>query len=132
MLVLLVGVIFGIAIGYFATENTTPVTIRIAEYVFEEVPLYLVIMGSLFVGLFISWILYFARSVSSSVAIYGKEHAARKARQTAADLALRVQELETENAHLTTNHSSRFHSPNHSFSQGDPAAKEVPRTKATA
>lgn len=132
MLVLLVGVIFGIAIGYFATQNTTLVTIQIAEYVFEEVPLYLVIMGSLFVGLFIAWILYFARSVSSSVAIYGKEHAARKARQTAAELALRVQELETENAHLMTNHSSRLHSPKYSFSQGDPAAKEFPRTKATA
>ncbi len=132
MLVLIVGVIFGIAIGYFATENTTPVTIRIAEYVFEEVPLYLVIMGSLFVGLFISWILYVARSVSSSVTIYGKEHAAKKAMRTAADLELRVLELEAENANLRTNHSSRLHSPNHSFSQGDPAAKEFPRTKATA
>jgi len=58
MLVLLVGIIFGLAIGYFATQNTTLVTIQVAQYAFEEVPLYLVIVGSLFVGLFIAWILY--------------------------------------------------------------------------
>jgi len=65
MLVLLVGVIFGLAIAYFATQNTTPVTIHIAQYAFEG-PLYLVVMGSLFVGLLIAWILYFGRSVAQS------------------------------------------------------------------
>jgi len=68
MLVLLVGVIFGLAIAYFATQNTTPVTIHIAQYAFEG-PLYLVVMGSLFVGLLIAWILYFGRSVCSKLAI---------------------------------------------------------------
>jgi uncharacterized integral membrane protein len=116
MLFLLVGAVFGIAIGYFATQNTTPVTIRVAEYALEQVPLYLVIVGSLFVGLFISWILYFARSVSSRVTIYGRDHAVRKARQTAANLELRVQELEAENAHLKMNHSSPLEFPNRTLS----------------
>ena len=98
MLVLLVGIIFGLAIGYFATQNTTPVTIQVAEYAFKEVPLYVVIVGSLFVGLFIAWILYFARSVSSTLAIHGRDHALKRARQTTADLELRVQELQAENA----------------------------------
>ena len=89
MLVLLVGVIFGLAIGYFATQNTTPVTIRIAEYTLEEVPLYLVAMGSLFIGLFVAWILYLARTVSSRITIYGRDQAVRKARRTAADLEMR-------------------------------------------
>jgi uncharacterized integral membrane protein len=110
MLVLIVGVIFGLAIGYFATQNITPVTIRIAEYTLEEVPLYLVAMGSLFIGLFIAWILYLARSVSSRITIYGRDQAVRKARRTAADLEMRVQELEAENTQLKTDHSSRFES----------------------
>ena len=92
MLVLLVGIIFGLAIGYFATQNTTLVTIQVAQYAFEEVPLYLVIVGSLFVGLFIAWILYFAKSISSTLAIHGRDHALKRARQTTADLELRVQE----------------------------------------
>lgn len=116
MLGLLIAVIFGIAIGYFATQNTTPVTIRVAEYAFEEVPLYLVIVGSLFVGLFVSWILYLARCVSSRVTIYGKDHEVRKVRQTAAGLEQRVQELEAENSHLKTNHSPPFESSHRTLS----------------
>jgi len=115
MLVLLVGVIFGLAIAYFATQNTTPVTIHIAQYAFEG-PLYLVVMGSLFVGLLIAWILYFGRSVCSKLAVYGREHALKKARQTAADLELRVRDLQAENAQLKTDHSYPFESPDRSLS----------------
>ncbi len=104
MLVLLVAVISGLAIAYFGTQNTTPVTIRLNEYVWNDVPLYLVIVGSLLVGLFMAWILYFARSVSSTLAIYGKNQAVKKAQQTVADLERRVQELEVENARLKTEH----------------------------
>jgi uncharacterized integral membrane protein len=113
MVVLLIGVIFGIAMGYFATQNTTPVTIQIGDYAFMDIPLYLVIVGSLFVGLFVSWILYFARTVSSRVTIYGKNYAVRKARLAAADLEQRVQELEAENTHLRNDHHSSPFEPSH-------------------
>jgi uncharacterized integral membrane protein len=100
MLVLLIAVISGLAIGYFATQNTTPVTIRFNDYLWEDIPLYLVMLGSLLVGLFMAWILYFARSVSSRLTIYGKDHAVKKAQDTVVDLERRVQELEVENARL--------------------------------
>jgi uncharacterized integral membrane protein len=109
MLVLLVAVLFGLGIGYFATENTIPVTIRLAEYALEDVPLYLVVMGSLLVGLFIAWILYIARSVSTRLTIYGKDQVVRKTRRTVSDLERRVHELEVENARLR---------------QGDPSPSE--------
>lgn len=104
MLVLIVAVVFGVAIGYFATENTTPVTIRVAEYALTEVPLYLVLVGSFFVGLFVAGILYFARSVSSTLTIHGKDHAVKRAQRTVADLEHRVRELEVENAQLRQEH----------------------------
>jgi len=100
MLVLLVAVIFGIAIAYFGMQNISPVTIRLNEFVWNDVPLYLVIVGSLFVGLFIAWILYFARSVSSTLTIYGKDRAMKKAKHTVAGLEQRVRELEAETARL--------------------------------
>jgi len=81
MVVLIVGVIFGIAIGYFATQNTTPVTIQFGEYAFADIPLYLVMVGSLFVGVVVSAVLYLAKTVSSTATIYGKDYAARKARR---------------------------------------------------
>ena len=55
MLVLLVAVISGIAIAYFGMQNISPVTIRLNEFVWNDVPLYQVIVGSLFVGLFMAW-----------------------------------------------------------------------------
>ena len=100
MFALLVMVISGVAIAYFGMQNISPVTIRINEFVWDDVPLYLVIVGSLFVGLFIAWILYFARSVSSTLTIYGKDRAMKKATDTVADLQQRVHELEAETAQL--------------------------------
>jgi uncharacterized integral membrane protein len=102
MLVLLVAVISGIAIAYFGMQNISPVTIRLNDYVWDDVPLYLVIFGSLFVGLFMAWILYFARSVSSTLTIYGKDRAMKKANHAVADLEQRVHELEAEKARLKT------------------------------
>jgi len=100
MLVLLIAVLFGLATGYFATQNTMPVTIRVVEYVWEGIPLYMVVMGSLLVGLFIAWILYVARSVSSTVTFYTKEYAVKGTRQMAADLEKRLRALEEENTRL--------------------------------
>ncbi len=117
MVVLIVGVIFGIAIGYFATQNTTPVTIQVGEYAFADIPLYLVMVGSLFVGVVVSAVLYLAKSVSSRATIYGKDYAARRARRMAADLEQRVHELEAENVHLRSDqHPSPLDSPSHTLS----------------
>ena len=97
---LLIAILFGLGIGYFATENTTPVTIRLADYALEEVPLYLVVVGSLLVGLLIAWILYIARSVSARLTIYGKNQVVKKTRRNMAELEQRVHELEVENERL--------------------------------
>jgi uncharacterized integral membrane protein len=116
MVVLLVAVIFGGLIAYFGMQNISPVTIRLNEYVWDDVPLYLVIVGSLLVGLFIAWILYFARSVSSTLTIYGKDRAMKKAKHTVADLERRVQELEAEKARLKTTLPSPPEIPHHTLS----------------
>ncbi|MGE5303480.1 MAG: lipopolysaccharide assembly protein LapA domain-containing protein [Alphaproteobacteria bacterium] len=123
MIVLLIGVIFGIAIAYFATQNTTPVTVQIGEYAFANIPLYLAMVWALFVGVFISCILYLARAVSSRVTIYGKDHAMRRARRVAADLEQRVRRLEAENSDLRTNHqSSPLEAPEHTTTEPRPIA----------
>ena len=100
MFALLVMVISGVGIAYFGMQNITPVSIRFNEFVWNDVPLYLVIVGSLFAGLFIVWILYFARSVSSTLTLYGKDRAMKKTAHTVAELEQRVHELEAETAQL--------------------------------
>jgi len=116
MLVLLVAVISGVAIAYFGMQNISPVTIRLNEYVWNDVPLYLVILGSLFVGLFVAWILYFAKSISSTLASHGKDRAMKKSEHTVADLKQRVHELEAEKARLNTTLPSPSEIPHHSLS----------------
>jgi len=63
MLSILFSAIFGLAIGYFALQNAAPVTIQMGEWVFQDVPLYLVAVGSLILGVLISSIFFFARLV---------------------------------------------------------------------
>ena len=116
MLVLFVAVISGVAIAYFGMQNISPVTIRLNEYVWDDVPLYLVIVGSLFIGLFMAWILSFVRSVSSTLTIFGKDRAMKKAIHTVADLQQRVDELEAEKARIKTTLPSTSEIPHHSLS----------------
>jgi len=98
MLAIFLAVIFGLGVGYFATENTTPVALRFGEFVIENVPLYLVAVGSLLAGLIIAWLFYLTRSVTGSMTAFSK---ARDTNTTTtiergmADLDYRVRELET-------------------------------------
>jgi uncharacterized integral membrane protein len=116
MLALFVAVIAGAAIAYFGMQNISPVTIRLNEYFWDDVPLYLVIVGSLFIGLFMAWILSFVRSVSSTLTIFGKDRAMKKAKHTVADLQQRVDELEAEKARLKITIPSTSEIPHHSLS----------------
>jgi uncharacterized integral membrane protein len=100
MISILLMVVFGIAFGFFATHNTTPVTLQIGELVLTDVPLYLVAGGSLFIGLLVAWIFYFARTVSTSVTIFSKERETIKTKRTVADLEQKIAEIETINARL--------------------------------
>jgi len=52
--------------------------------------------------LFMAWILYFARSISSTLTLYGKDRAMNKAQHTVADLEQRVHQLEVDQARLKT------------------------------
>ena len=113
MLALLITVIFGMGIGYFATQNITPITIQFADYVLEGVPLYAVILGSLLAGLVMAYLLYLARSASSQVTIYRNDYADKRARQAVADLERRVDQLESQNARLRVEQSSALEYPNH-------------------
>ena len=102
MLSILLSVIFGLAIGYFATQNTAPVSIQFGEFVIENVPLYMVTVGSLMLGLLIAWIFYIARTVSTTLTIAGKDHEMKRSRRTVTDLEQKVHALEAENVRLRT------------------------------
>ena len=93
MLAILLAVIFGLGVGYFATENTAPVALRFGEFVVENVPLYLVAVGSLLAGLVFAWIFYLTRSVTGLMV--GKARDTSTIERSIEKLDYRVRELET-------------------------------------
>jgi uncharacterized integral membrane protein len=105
MLSVLFAAIFGLAIGYFAIQNATPVTIQMGELIFQEVPLYLVAVGSLILGILIASILYLARTVSANMTIHGR-HQPTTDNKTVVALERRIHDLEIENTRLQASHDS--------------------------
>ena len=99
MLLLLLSIVIGLAVGYFATQNTSAVTIQFGEYVVENLPLYAVAVGSLMIGVLIAWIIYAARAISN-LTVASESHGSRWSRRTIADLNQRIQALEAENSRL--------------------------------
>ena len=93
MLAILLAVIFGLGVGYFATENTAPVALRFGDFVVENVPLYLVAVGSLLAGLVIAWIFYITRSVTGLM-VGNKARDTSTIERSVAQLDYRVRELE--------------------------------------
>jgi len=65
------------------------------------------------VGLLMAGILYFARSVSSKLAIYRKDRAMKRAKHKVADLEQRVYDLEAEKAQRKTSTPSPAEHPHH-------------------
>ena len=106
MLSILLAVVFGLGIGYFATENTVPVALRLGNLVLENVPLYLVAIGSLLAGLAIAWIFFFARTLSSTLPVFARAPGIGKVERDMADLEYRVRELEAANMQLRSERSS--------------------------
>ncbi|HEY3152114.1 MAG TPA: LapA family protein [Candidatus Binatia bacterium] len=109
MLSILLSAIFGLAIGYFALQNAAPVTIQMGEWVFQDVPLYLVAVGSLILGILITSIFYFARTVSANMTLHGRHHHEPiNNQETVAALERRIHDLELENARLTATHDNHI------------------------
>ncbi len=92
--------VIGLGVAYFATQNTAGVTIQLDSAVWRNIPLYIVMVGSLLVGVFIAALFSFIKSLSSRLELRGKDHALSEAKKSIADLTRRVHELELENTKL--------------------------------
>ncbi|HYM65241.1 MAG TPA: hypothetical protein VES68_02045 [Candidatus Sulfotelmatobacter sp.] len=100
MLALIILIVFGLGTAYFATQNTGLVHIILGNYLIQGVPLYVIVVGSILLGVFISWLVNIVDSFSSTRVIYGKDTALKKAHETIEELREETHSLEMENAHL--------------------------------
>ncbi len=100
MLALIILVVFGLGMAFFATQNTNLASIRIGNYLISAVPMYIIVILSLLLGFFISFLISLADRITAYFAIHGKDSALQNASKTIANLEKEKQRLEIEIARL--------------------------------
>lgn len=99
MLALILLIIFGLGTALFATQNTGMVHITIANYLMNGIPMYVVVICSLLLGVFISWLVSLVDSISSTFTMYGKDSEIKKAHKTIDNLREEIHDLQGGNNH---------------------------------
>ncbi len=96
ILLLLICLIFGV----FAAQNTQLVTVTFFNFVWKDVPQYLLMVLPLILGLAIAWIISLFGSFSHMLTVRKKDNTINQTQKSATELSKRVNELELENADL--------------------------------
>ncbi len=94
-------VILALIFGYFATQNTQPVSITLLGATLSSIPLYVVLVVTLIVGLAFSWFIGLFDSIGASMKIRGKENAIKDGKNTIGELKKEINKLKIENARLS-------------------------------
>lgn len=100
MLSLLILIIFGLGMTFFATQNTGSVHILFGNYVLYGIPLYIVVIGSLLLGIFASWLISLVDAFSSTLTLHWKDSQIKNAYKTIETLRKEKHDLEIENSRL--------------------------------
>jgi len=100
MLDLILFLVIGSIFVYISRFNFTPVSVNLGFYVFSNVPLFFVIVGSLLIGLVLSYLVSLISSISNSFTLRGKNKEIKKNKNEVLELTKRVHQLELENKKL--------------------------------
>ncbi len=100
MEVIIFAVVVGLGIGYFATQNTTLISIYFGPYLLPNTPLYLVVIGAVLLGLILAWIFSLINSFSSQMALHGKENKIKEDERNITELTKEIHQLQLDNARL--------------------------------
>ncbi len=97
---IILAVVVGLGIGYFATQNTTLISLYFGPYAFPNIPLYFVVVGAVLLGLLLAWVFSLVNSFSSKITLHGKENQIKENKRTIAELTKEVHQLELDDARL--------------------------------
>lgn len=100
MATLIVTVLFGLLIAYFATQNTGDISLNFLNYTLPGIPTYIVVVGGLLVGLLLSWIISLVNGIGTSFTLRGKENKIKDYGKENAELLKLNHQLELENTRL--------------------------------
>ena len=90
----------GSGLAYISKFNLTSVSVNLGLYTISNVPLFYVIIGSLLVGLIISYLMQLLRNISNSFALRSNKKEIKTSQEEILELTKRVHQLELENEKL--------------------------------
>lgn len=100
MLSLIVAILFGLSITYFAFQNSLGVTINLAGYQFTGVPLYIVVISAVLAGIVMAWFISALEGMSSFMSLRRKDSIINDDKKKIKNLEEKTRGLEAENARL--------------------------------
>lgn len=100
MLIIILSLIVGSMLVYISRFNFQPVSVNLGFYVLQGIPLFYVMVGSLLVGLVLSYIAYLINSLSNSFVLRGKNNEIKRNKGEVLELTKQVHQLEIKNEKL--------------------------------
>lgn len=100
MLALLLFIAFGLLFGYFATLNTTPVSLDFGIQVLKNIPMYVVVISSFGIGVILASLFYNVKFFAVRMLVHKKEAEYEESQKAVAENLRKAHQLELENAKL--------------------------------
>ena len=100
MLILIFSLVIGSLLVFISKYNFQPVSVNLGFIVFSGIPLFYIIVGSLVIGLVLSYLVSVIQSISTSFVLYGKNNEIKKNKGEVLELTKRVHQLEIKNEKL--------------------------------
>lgn len=100
MFLLIVFLLLSVGMVYVAQDNLSLVPLHIGNYVFSDIPLFYVIIGSILTGLGFAYVIHIVHSIFTRLSIRGKDNKIKQGKGEIAELTKQIHKLELENEEL--------------------------------
>ncbi len=100
MIALMLFIAFGLLFGYFATMNTSLVSVHFGISTLSSIPMYFVVLASFGIGIIFTSLFYFFKSIPGMFAFGKKEKELSEKKKEIVELTKRIHELELDNTKL--------------------------------
>ncbi len=100
MLSLILAILFGLSITFFAFQNSASTPIVIGSFFLPSVPVYLVVIVSMLTGILMAWFISAIEGMSHMMNVRRKDNLIRDDRKSMVQMEEKIKRLEAENANL--------------------------------